>query len=539
MQDAGGGSVNIAGPVLQHVRRVPDMIALVVPQLSADGTTYSETTMSYRELGERIAQCQSGLAGQGFKRGSRIILMAPLSVDLYALLLGIFAAGMSAVFIDTGMSRKKVMQAISDSQADAIVSVGALLKYRLLLPALWGLKKFSVDSSGWGLSPMANLFAEDAAQRDCVATDPDEQALITFTSGSTGRPKGADRTQGLLTAQHLALAEHFPNQDHEVDMPCFPVVTLHNLCSGIPTILPAVDFRAPATVDPIFVFEQIERWGVTRMSGAPAYIDKIVAHLEATDGRETRIRGLAVGGAPVPIGLCERILAVFPNCDAQVVYGSTEAEPIASVGMVEVVAEAERAEQLGLLVGTCAHVAEVALVSLPADQSRLDERGIEPYRVATGTPGELIVSGPHVNRGYLNNPTADQANKLYGNDGVIWHRTGDVATFDEQNRLWLQGRVKDLVQYGELQLQPLPVEAALDKVEGVERAALIQTQKGARCVLALEASRSLDDLQPELDRELGRFQLQGIKISLVSPIPMDYRHNSKIDRVGLRARLES
>jgi len=58
-------------------------------------------------------------------------------------------------------------------------------------------------------------------------------------------------------------------------------------------------------------------------------------------------------------------------------------------------------------------------------------------------------------------------------------------------------------------------------------------------VLALEASRSLDDLQPELDRELGRFQLQGIKISLVSPIPMDYRHNSKIDRVGLRARLES
>ena len=538
MSEPSNSSVNLAGLVLNHARNQPDKLALVVPELSDDGQSYTEAQMTFGALGARISQCRAGLEAQGFKRGDRIILMAPLSLDLYALLLGVFASGMSAVFIDTGMDKKKILQAVRDSKADAMISMSALFKYRFVLRSLWGLKKYSVDSSGWGVRPMSALFGEDETQLYAIDTHADEHALITFTSGSTGRPKGADRTQGLLTAQHLALEEHFPNQGGEMDMPCFPVVTLHNLCCGVPTVLPAVDFKAPGSVNAKLIFEQMERWTINQMSGAPAYIERLVAHLESNETSVTQIKRMAVGGAPVPMKLCERILERFDGCDAQVVYGSTEAEPIASVSMKDVLAERERADELGLLVGSVAHAAKVALVQLPEGLHELHEEGITPYQVPSGTSGELIVSGPHVNRSYLDNPQANQENKLYGPDGVVWHRTGDVASFDEHNRIWLQGRVKDLVIHGDKKVQPLAIEAALDRLEGVQRAALLNPAGATLAVLAVE-SQDLSIAQTQITETLRSFALEDVQVLQVPEIPMDYRHNSKIDRVKLRTQLET
>jgi olefin beta-lactone synthetase len=113
-----------------------------------------------------------------------------------------------------------------------------------------------------------------------VAMLPDRApALITYTSGTTGRPKGSDRTHDLLIEQHLALSEHFPTQEDDVDMPCFPVVTLHNLAEGVSTVMPCVDFAAPSEVNASVVVDQARRAKVTRISGAPAYLSAISRHL--------------------------------------------------------------------------------------------------------------------------------------------------------------------------------------------------------------------------------------------------------------------
>lgn len=522
--------------VLRHAADKPDALALVVPTLSADGSGYTEATLSFGELGLRVSAAMRGLRAQGFERGDRIILMAPLSTDLYALLLALLAQGMSAVFIDTGMGKSKILEAIEDAKAQAILSVSALLKYRWFLRPLRRLKHYSADSSGFGVKPMSALFKppQGGAISEALSTHADEHALITFTSGSTGRPKGADRTQGLLVAQHLALAEHFPAGEDEVDMPCFPVVTLHNLCCGVPTVLPAVDFKAPGSVNPDFVFAQIARWGVTRMSGAPAYIERLVSDLEARQATETRVRQLGVGGAPTPISLCARVARVFPQTEAQVIYGSTEAEPIASVDMGEILASEAQATTLGHLVGQVAHAANVALVDLPEPPPALDERGMDPYRVAPGEAGELCVSGPHVNRSYLDNPEANRENKLYAPDGAVWHRTGDVASVDAEGRLWLRGRTKDLVRHQGRGIHPLPVEAAISALSGVRRAALINTSAHPEGVIVIEGEAEAELLQGALET----FALGALEQVRVSAIPMDYRHQSKIDRVALRAQLE-
>ena len=126
------------------------------------------------------------------------------------------------------------------------------------------------------------------------------------------------------------------------------------------------------------------------------------------------------------------------------IYGSTEAEPIATLSAPE----ALELEGEGSCVGAPVPGITVRLVD-----------------------GEVQVAGDHVNPGYYRDPSADTSQKVR-EDGRIWHRTGDVARQDEQGRLWLLGRVGEDVAGR----WPFPTEAAAERIPGVTRAALVATR---------------------------------------------------------------
>ncbi|MEE2786229.1 MAG: AMP-binding protein [Myxococcota bacterium] len=534
------GQVNISKLVVRHACTHPEKLALVIPEFDTTNALIREETCTYAGLARRIAQARAGLTAQGFKRNDRLILMAPLSIDTYALLLALFASGMSAVFIDGGMGKKKVLQAIADAKAQGIVSVRSLLRYRWFLKVLWTLKLFGTDCQGLGVRSWRRLFHHTPSTAPVVTTSATDHALITFTSGSTGRPKGADRTQGLLVQQHLALERHFPIGECCVDLPCFPVVALHNLCLGITTVLPAVNLAAPATVRPQYVFEQIKRWGVKRLSGAPAYIDALIASIESGEHRGDGIESIGIGGAPVSVDLCRRIRQVLPTCDIQIIYGSTEAEPIASVSVDEIIETHERSRVWGHLVGEPAHCADIALVNLPSPPPTLTADDVDPYRVPSGHVGELIVRGPHVNRGYLDNPTANSRHKLVCLNGQVWHRTGDLARLDEQGRIWLCGRVKDRIGCGPDALNPLPIEAQVNGLDGVKRAALVAVSDDGPVGLFVqtEPDWTIEGIRSSIEDALMVHTQRSIPLIALDAMPVDYRHQSKIDRVKLRRHLE-
>ncbi len=526
--------MNFVDRILSHP---PERTALVLPTAWDEDRVTESVTVTFGELGARIGAVQGALAREGFRRGDRVVVMFGVGLDLYALVLGLLASGMAAVLIDTGMGPKKVLAAMKTSGAKGIVSVHALLRHRWWVPTLWGLKKYSVDSSGLFLRRAVRLLAPGPgdSRRDSADVDGDDHALITFTSGSTGRPKGADRTHTLLTEQHLALAEHFPADPDEIDMPCFPVVTLHNLCCGIPTVLPPVDFRAVSEAPARAVWSWATEHGVTRMSGAPAYVERLLDALEdGTAAAPETLRAVGVGGARVSRELCARVGMMLPRVRGMVLYGSTEAEPIASVDFDDVLGAVGE----GVLVGTPADAAEVALVDLPEPAPvDLGDDSIAPYVVGDRDPGELIVRGKHVNRGYLDDVEATRANKLFEPDGTVWHRTGDVARWDRHGRLWLTGRVKDLVRAGDTVLHPYPLEEALDRLPSVGRACLLQLD-AAPTVVVQPANGTDPNVARDAAREFVRKrELDGVVVWTVDAIPMDSRHNSKIDRVALRERL--
>ncbi len=139
--------------------------------------------------------------------------------------------------------------------------------------------------------------------------------------------------------------------------------------------------------------------------------------------------------------------------------------------------------------------------------------------------GEILVSGEHVNQGYFEDPRSDAANKLR-EDGVVWHRTGDTGYLDERGRVWLVGRVQDMV--GEL--HPFMVEGRVDGLDWVKRSALVELDEPVLAVCLGEGA-------PE-DWEARLRASSGVdRVVEVDSVPLDPRHTAKVDRAALRALL--
>ena len=242
-----------------------------------------------------------------------------------------------------------------------------------------------------------------------------------------------------------------------------------------------------------------------------------------------RMQKVFTGGAPVYPMLLERLQRLAPDAAVVAVYGSTEAEPIAHVAWHEVSAEDKTAMSAGrgLLAG--APVPEIELRVLRHQWGR----PVGPYTrevferecVGSGKPGEIVVSGTHVLGGYLDRH-GDAETKFEVN-GSRWHRTGDAGYLDACGRLWLLGRANARIADGRGELYPFPVECAAVAALGARRAALV-ADEGQR-VLAIEAAVPLD--MKNLAQRLAWAQLD--RVQIVGRIPVDRRHNAKVDYPGL------
>ncbi len=528
---------NFASLLLQHCSKQPALTALIIPSLDKQGRLLSEESITFGEFEQRVCQFQRGLNAEGFRPGDRFVLMFPVSVDLYALIVALFSAAMVVVLVDPGMGKKQILRAISCTGAKALVTVSAVARLRWLVPSLWRIRTY-VMATGHGSrllgKPQRQNVERANAGPDIVLRSADDHALITFTSGTTGKPKGADRTHGFLRAQHDALAAMFPHVAGDIDCTCFPAMALHGLCCGITTVIPAVDLQAPASVIPAQVTSQLTRHGVNRLSGAPAFMSALAEYINGQALHLPDVQQLAIGGAPVADALCRKLVSAFPTARSYVVYGSTEAEPMTRVTLQEVLSDGDPGG--GYLVGRAPDTTIIKIVRLPEPPPVLDERGTEPFTVGAGEPGEIVVCGPQVNRSYVSNPEENRKNKLIEMDGRVWHRTGDVGRLDARNRLCLLGRVNDVLNLSGSPVYPFPVERSVDALSGIRRSALVQTGPGkpAFLVLELETNMTLQALEPDVQSCLARHRVVDVQIRLLDQLPVDRRHNSKIDRVALR-----
>lgn len=521
---------NLARLSLIQCDNRPDQRALVFPTQWRNGQVTARRTITFGELKELILRLSTGFLEDGIRPGQRVVLLAPVGMELYVSVLALAYLGAVVVFIDPQMGGRKLLRCIARAKASAIVSVNKLLKYRFVVPSLWGKKRYSVDSSGLGCTSLATRFIEPDPSNVGHEYDPGDDSFITFTSGTTGQPKGARRTLRVFRAIHEALRLVFPDVEGDVDMTSFPIGPLYDIERGITSALPPCDMSRSGDADGQTVVREMQKQGVTRIAGAPAFLSRIVDYLERSDQKAEFIRMLIVGGAPVSVSLAKRILSAFPNAKSTVLYGSTEVDPIATVSMEEIAATPGR----GHLVGHSHEFAEVELIT-PREGPLDGSRGVEDLRAKEGEPGEVLVAGPHVISHYFENPRADALFKLRTTDKKVWHRTGDVARMDSEGRLWILGRIADAFEHNGARHYPLPLEEELSKTPGVRRVAIVTHETSGRATVIVQPAGDADrrTLREDLGLRLDELGLTPIEVGFVEDFPVDARHNSRPDRAAL------
>lgn len=466
-------------------------------------------SITYGRLREEAQQLSASMEAKGIGSGDRVLVLVPMSIDLYRTLFACWHLGVVASFIDPRCDKKNLATLLETLKPQAIISGWLPRLLCLTKKPLRRLKKIHPRSRKISSTTMAQV-------------DDNHPAIISPTSGSTGVPKLTVRSHGFLRHQGNILGPHLDLVPGQIRMTTLPVFALVDLAHGCTCVLPDGNTRRPATLDPLRLQRQISEHRVEALVSPPV----VGEHLTRMGKAALRsLKSLHTGGAPVRPRLVKQLGTHLPDLKVTALYGSTEAEPIAALNMDPDAVDTQVAAGAGLPAGL--PVPEIAVVlSDPSKLSHtMEERAFVASHISGEGVGEILVSGKHVIQGYLNG-RGDAEHKIHvGNR--IWHRTGDLGRFDTHGQLWLMGRASAKVLHQGLEYHPFAIEMAAESRAGVTCA--LGTLKGEPLlVVDGPIPTALTDWAQNL----------GIDRVISMPIPLDSRHQGKVAYADLNRRLE-
>jgi len=522
--------MNLVTLLGERAAQHPERVALV------DSSTGGDRIVRYGELADRVSAAAHFLQNLGLKRGDTVLVFQPVSLELYEFLLAAFHSGLRVMLADPSAGRKFLSQCCRRLAPDAFFGSWKAQCLRLVVPEM---RRIPLAIGTGAYFPGVRAWNSRGRSIKMLDVPDEEPALITFTSGSTGVPKAAVRTHGFLLAQHAALSNALDFVEGEVDLITLPVFVLANLASGLTSVLAATDLAKPGQPDTTAVRAQCHRHQVTRCAGSPAFFE---AFLESAGGMFD-LHKLYTGGAPVFPDLLRRLVAALPSAKIYSVFGSTEAEPIAHFPASE--ADPFTIDLTSRGGGLCSGhaVPEISLKVIRdhwgSPLGPMDEEDFGKLVLPPITAGEIVVSGRHVLPGYLDG-AGDNDTKIHvGNQ--IWHRTGDAGWLDEHGRIWLLGRCAEKLPPhpasaglpSEAAAYPFAVECAMrEKYPKIRMAAL--DWKGRRLLVSTAVGST--EMEEKIREDAGSLGMSDVRF--LTALPLDRRHNAKIDYPSLRESLE-
>lgn len=507
----------------------------------------SHASLTFAELDAQAAGWAAYLKARGIGRGMRCLVLVRPGLPLIAVTFGIFRIGAVPVLIDPGMGLRSFLTCVARTRPQALVAI----RFGHLISRLFWWRFSSVRHRVLVPGTLEARCPDGTVAGDPVGVDPQEVAALLFTSGSTGMPKGVVYTHGHFEAQVDLVRSSYGIEPGEVDMTLLPIFALFNPALGMATVVPEIDPRRPAALDPAKVVEAIHLRGVTNAFGAPPLWNRIAQWCER-EGRDLApMRRILLAGAAVPPPLVERLKRLLPSGEVHTPYGATESLPVATLDGASIIRLAkERPPELGpgVCVGNPVSGMKVALV----------EPDVSPARPWTnpGRRGEILVSGPVVTAAYdgLPEQTAKAKVRLPEADGTVrlWHRMGDIGYLDEEGRIWVEGRYAERVELPDGQtLYAEQVEPAFNRHPCVAKTALILfeqrgTKSAAIVVEPLPGAFPRDFAQrAAFAKELAGLREPGSPSAKVTScffldrLPVDVRHNAKIHRLALARRAQA
>ncbi|MFV0642977.1 MAG: long-chain-fatty-acid--CoA ligase [Sphingomonadaceae bacterium] len=433
---------------------------------------------SYTEIGQMAQHFAAGLIEAGIGKGDRVGLFLP-NIPVYVIAYyGAMMAGATLVNFSPLYSPEELAFQVEDSGTSLLVTVdhASLLPTALEVLDSSPLQRLVVSSMAAQLPWLKGLamrwfrrdqlvsipVREDIIRWDRIMGQSDvphmeldaaqDVALLQYTGGTTGTPKGAILTHANLTANARQVDAIDPFPDADVILGALPLFHVFaNTCvlnrtvvaGGCIVMLPRFDVKQ--------VIDAINRTRPAVFPGVPTMYQALLDHPDIDKADFSSMIICVSGGAPLPAPLRERW---EKRTNARLVegYGLTESSGVVSVNPYQ-------GRRKPGTIGQPLPDTRIAL---------LDKE--HPDRLAPADePGELIVNGPQIMRGYWNRPDAD-ASTFVTIDNRQWLRTGDIATIDEDGFATIVDRSKDMISVGGFKVFPSHVEAVLVEHPAVREA---------------------------------------------------------------------
>jgi len=436
---------------------------------------------SYGETLDGANRVACGLKALGYGRGDRIGLFLPNVPHYVAAYYGILKLGATVVNFSPLYTADELTHQVQDSGTRALftISASALLPTALKVLDQSGLERLVVGSVAGALPTAKSLFyrlfrGAEVAQRphderilafsqliannglcDAPKLDPENDvALIQYTGGTTGTPKGAVLTHQNLSANARQVARLDPEVATAKDrvlgvLPFFHVFA--NTCVLNRTVLTGGEIVMLPRFNAKQALAELRRTQPRALPGVPTMYQAL---LDAPGMRPTDFASLRYcisGGAPLPAQLKEEWEKVT---GARVIegYGLSESSGVVCTN-----------PYVGLnKPGTIGQ-------PLAGTRVRLVDKEDPTRPPPEGEPGEIVVSGPQIMRGYWNRPDADA--EVFVDDH--WLRTGDVGLIDEDGYIRIVDRLKDMIAVGGFKVFPSQIEAVLYQHPAVKEALVI------------------------------------------------------------------
>lgn len=465
--------------------------------------------MSWNQAAGTVSRLAASLRCSGIGPGDRIAVLAENRVETLVLLLAAARLGAIGVPLNWRLTAEELQPILRDC-APALVVVED--RYAEAVPA--GVERVRLGAVG-ASGELEGLVREGIGEPlPPSASQPDQPLFLLYTSGTTGSPKAAVLTHDnvLQNAQNFARALQTTADDTAlIAVPLFHVTGLmaqyvHMIQVGGSCVLQE-RFRAPAFLD------AVERHGITYTCAVPTIFRLLLLEPDLHSRQLDTFRSALFGGAALPPDTIEELAGRFPQLALVNCYGATESTGTSAF------LPSELARSHPLSVGYAVPNVEIAIV---------EDEGMP---VPDGTPGEIVMRGPTVARGYWRRPEATEFR--WGG----W-ASGDVAERDEHGLLYLLDRRKDVINRGGEKVFTIELENVLHEHPAIAEVAVTAVPDDifGEQALAVVVPRRGADLDAEQVRGYVRERLAGYKaprhVQFTDALPKG--GSGKVDKRALR-----
>ncbi|MBU0972525.1 MAG: long-chain fatty acid--CoA ligase [Proteobacteria bacterium] len=426
-------------------------------------------TLTFTEFNEMVARFSAALKGFGIKKGDSVAILLPNVIPCAVAYYAILRIGGIVVLNNPLYSDRELEHQFTDSNSKFLITLDLLTNRMVKLREKTNIKTIVYTSIGDYLPFVKRLLFPLVAKKKGLAADVtpakdlykfkdiiakyspdftqadvkmDDVAMYQYTGGTTGVSKGVMLTHRNISYQIQQIEAWFPKFDKGAEvmlgaLPFFHVFGM-SVSMNFAIRMGWANVLVPKP-QPEPLLEAISKFKVTFAPLVPTMYIGMLDHpnMEHTD--LTSVKGCFSGSAPLPM----EVINSFQKKTGSIIvegFGLTESTPVTHINPFN---GTRKQGSIG--------------IPIPNTECKIVDLKDETKEMPVGEPGELLMRGPQVMKGYLGKP--DETKKTMTQDGFL--RTGDVATMDEDGYFYIVDRIKDMILSGGYNVYPRDIDEVL------------------------------------------------------------------------------